>query len=164
MMGEDVRVDDNYLEVLEEWIQDEDKVVTYKFLSRNLKVHVNVAKQMLFNYVDTRKSSGSHQEDSRKSSKLGVVYLVSGLVPRKGGEDEANVGSCQKVLLVKEQDLARVKARFTKVLSEHIYSVQKSSENVTLTSMFLADKSMPGHDFTAAAALTSIKHSDAVSR
>ena len=83
MMGEDVRVDDNYLEDLEEWIQDEDKVVTYKFLSRNLKVHVNVAKQMLFNYVDIRKSSGSHQEkDSRKSSKLGVVYLVSGLVPR----------------------------------------------------------------------------------
>ena len=87
-----------------------------------------------------------------------VIFL------RKGGEDEANVGTCQKVLLVKEQDLARVKARFTKVLSEHIYSVQKSSENVTLTSMFLADKSMPGHDFTAAAALTSIKHSDAVSR
>ena len=43
---------------------------------------------------------------------------------RKGGEDEANVGSCQKVMLVKQRDLERVKTKFTQVLSEHIYSVQ----------------------------------------
>ena len=72
-MGEDVKVDAMYMENLEEWIEEEDNVVTYKYISRNLKVHVNVAKQMLFNFVDSRKSSGC---------KLGVVYLVSGLVPR----------------------------------------------------------------------------------
>ena len=72
-MGEDVKVDGMYMENLEEWIEEEDLVVTYKYISRNLKVHVNVAKQMLYNFVDSRKSSGS---------KLGVVYLVSGLVPR----------------------------------------------------------------------------------
>ena len=43
---------------------------------------------------------------------------------RKGGEDDANVGSCQKVMLVKERDLKSIKAKFTEVLSEHIYSVQ----------------------------------------
>ena len=74
-MGEDVKVDGMYMENLEEWIEEEDMVVTYKYISRNLKVHVNVAKQMLFNFVDSRKSSGS---------KLGVVYLISGLVPRYG--------------------------------------------------------------------------------
>ena len=73
-MGEDVKVDAMYMENLEEWIEEEDNVVTYKYISRNLKVHVNVAKQMLFNFVDSRKTSGSKQ--------LGVVYLVSGLVPR----------------------------------------------------------------------------------
>ena len=72
-MGEDVKVDGMYMENLEEWIDEEDKVVTYKYISRNLKVHVNVAKQMLFNFVDSRKSS---------RSQLGVVYLISGLVPR----------------------------------------------------------------------------------
>ena len=123
-MGEDVKVDGMYMENLEEWIDEEDKVVTYKYISRSLKVHVNVAKQMLFNFVDSRKSSGS---------KLGVVYLISGLVSRKGGEDDANVGSCQKVVLVKERDLERVKTKFTEVLSEHIYSVQKSPDNVTMT-------------------------------
>ena len=83
---------------------------------------------------------------------------------RKGGEDEANAGTCQKVVLVKEKDLESVKAKFTEVLSEHIYSVQKSPENITMTSLFLADKSTPGHDFTAAAGLTSIKHKAAVPR
>ena len=83
---------------------------------------------------------------------------------RKGGEDEANSGSCQKVVLVKEKDLEGVKTKFTEVLSEHIYSVQKSPENITMTSLFLADKSTPGHDFTAAAGLTSIKHKAAVPR
>ena len=72
-MGEDVKVDGMYMENLEEWIEEEDLVVTYKYISRNLKVHVNVAKQMLYNFVASRKSS---------ESKLGVVYLVSGLVPR----------------------------------------------------------------------------------
>ena len=92
-----------------------------------------------------------------------IIHLVyNGF--RKGGEDEANVGSCQKVVLVKEEDLSRVKAKFSEVLSEHIYSVQKSPENVSMTSLFLADKSTPGHDFTAAAGLTSIKHKAAVPR
>ena len=72
-MGEDVKVDGIYMENLEEWIEEEDYVVTYKYISRNLKVHVNVAKQMLYNFVESRKSSGG---------KLGVVYLVSGLVSR----------------------------------------------------------------------------------
>ena len=72
-MGEDVKVDGMYMENLEEWIEEEDHVVTYKYISRNLKVHVNVAKQMLYNFVESRKSSGSQ---------LGVVYLVSGLISR----------------------------------------------------------------------------------
>ena len=54
-------------------IEEEDLIVTYKYISRNLKVHVNVAKQMLYNFVESRKSSGSQ---------LGVVYLVSGLISR----------------------------------------------------------------------------------
>ena len=50
-MGEDVKVDSMYMENLEEWIEDEDIIISYKYLSRSLKVHVNVAKQMLFNFM-----------------------------------------------------------------------------------------------------------------
>ena len=54
-------------------VEEEDLIVTYKYISRNLRLHVNVAKRMLYNFVESRKSSGSQ---------LGVVYLVSGLVSR----------------------------------------------------------------------------------
>ena len=53
---EETKVDDMYMENLEEWIFEEEKIVTYKFLSRSLKIHVNVAKQMLFNFVEKKKA------------------------------------------------------------------------------------------------------------
>ena len=66
------KVDPMYMENLDEWILEENKVVTYKYLSRSLKVHVNVAKQMLFNFAETKKSSSTPL--------LGIVYLVLGMV------------------------------------------------------------------------------------
>ena len=116
-MGEESKVDEMYMENLEEWIMEEDKVVTYKYLSRTLKVHVNVAKQMLFNFTQS------------KPEQCVVVYLVSGLVKTKdsdNGGDGVTLDTTQKVLLVKDTDLENVKSRFMEVLSQHIYSVQKS--------------------------------------
>lgn len=151
-MSESTKIDDMYMENLEEWVLEEDKVVTYKYLSKNLKVHVNVAKQMLFNFVQGQKN------------KLGVVYLVSGLVKSDHGDDSADIGTQQKVVLVKEADLEKVKSKFSEVLSQHIYSVQKTSESVNVTSLFGADKQEPGQDVTAGASLASIKHKAAVPR
>lgn len=151
-MSESTKIDDMYMENLEEWVLEEDKVVTYKYLSKNLKVHVNVAKQMLFNFVQGQKN------------KLGVVYLVSGLVKCDHGDDSADIGTQQKVVLVKEADLEKVKSKFSEVLSQHIYSVQKTSESVNVTSLFGADKQEPGQDVTAGASLASIKHKAAVPR
>jgi len=151
-MSESTKIDDMYMENLEEWVLEEEKVVTYKYLSKNLKVHVNVAKQMLFNFVQGQKN------------KLGVVYLVSGLVKCDHGDDSADIGTQQKVVLVKEADLEKVKSKFSEVLSQHIYSVQKTSESVNVTSLFGADKQEPGQDVTAGASLASIKHKAAVPR
>ena len=47
-------------------------MVTYKYLSRALDVHVNTAKQMLWNY-----------KESKQGACKGVVYFVSGLVSIK---------------------------------------------------------------------------------
>ena len=66
------KVDPMFMENLEEWILEENKVATYKYLSRSLKVHVNVAKQMPFNFAETKKSS--------YTPLLGIVYLVLGMV------------------------------------------------------------------------------------
>jgi len=150
------KVDMMYMENLEEWILEENKVVTYKYLSRSLKVHVNVAKQMLFNFVETKKSS--------KTPLLGIVYLVSGAVENKnveGSADDATESTTQKVMLVKEKDLEEVLPKFSKVYSQHVYSVQLA-EAVSQTSLYATD--LFREDPAGATALAAIKNKNAVPR
>jgi len=155
---EENKVDPMYMENLEEWILEENKVVTYKFLSRSLKVHVNVAKQMLFNFVETKKSSSTPL--------LGIVYLLSGMVENKDVEksaDDVTESSTLKVLLVKEKDLKDVLSKFSKVHSQHIYSVQLA-EAVSQTSLYATDLEVFKEDPAGATALTAIKNKNAVPR
>jgi len=152
------KVDMMYMENLEEWILEENKVVTYKYLSRSLKVHVNVAKQMLFNFVETKKSS--------KTPLLGIVYLVSGAVENKnveGSADDATESTTQKVMLVKEKDLEEVLPKFSKVYSQHVYSVQLA-EAVSQTSLYATDLEVFREDPAGATALAAIKNKNAVPR
>lgn len=103
-----------YLENLDEFINDEGRIVTYKWLSLTLGVHTNVAKQMLYHFV-------SSQHDSDKGDNLNVTYIVSGVVAREG--DHPGV---HKIWLVKEDSLAAAKTKMKDVISVHIYSVQKT--------------------------------------
>jgi DNA polymerase delta subunit 3 len=147
-----------YMDNLEEWILEENKVVTYKYLSRSLKVHVNVAKQMLFNFVETKKSS--------KTPLLGIVYLVSGAVENKnveGSADDATESTTQKVMLVKEKDLTEVLPKLSVVYSQHIYSVQLA-EAVSQTSLYATDLEVFREDPAGATALAAIKNKNAVPR
>jgi len=156
-MDED-KVDMMYMENLEEWILEENKVVTYKFLSRSLKVHVNVAKQMLFNFVESKKSSSTPL--------LGIVYLVSGAIENKDADkpaDDATESNTLKVMLVKEKDLKEILPEFSKVYSQHIYSVQLA-EAVNQTSLYATDLEVFKEDPTGATALTAIKNKNAVPR
>jgi len=152
------KVDPMYMENLEEWVLEENKVVTYKYLSRSLKVHVNVAKQMLFNFVESKKSSSTPL--------LGIVYLVSGSVENKGrsqSDDGVTEASVVKVMLVKEKDLEKVLPKFSKVYSQHIYSVQVA-EAVSQTALFATDLEVFKEDPGSSAAFTSIKNKAAVPR
>lgn len=152
------KVDPMYMENLDEWILEENKVVTYKYLSRSLKVHVNVAKQMLFNFVETKKSSSTPL--------LGIVYLLSGMVENKNvakADDDVTESSTLKVLLVKEKDLKDVISKFSKVHSQHIYSVQQA-EAVSQTSLYATDLEVFKEDPAGATALTAIKNKNAVPR
>jgi len=55
-----------WMDNLEEFVFEERKAVTYKWLSRALNVHVNVAKQMLFAFAE------------KNVGKVDLVYLVAG--------------------------------------------------------------------------------------
>eukprot|EP00092_Neocalanus_flemingeri_P011604 GFUD01012505.1.p1 GENE.GFUD01012505.1~~GFUD01012505.1.p1 ORF type:complete len:459 (-),score=176.93 GFUD01012505.1:119-1495(-) len=152
------KVDPMYMENLEEWILEENKVITYKYLSRSLKVHVNVAKQMLFNFVETKKSSSTPL--------LGIVYLLSGLMENKDvskSDDDATEATIQKVLLVKDKDVKDILSKFSKVYSQHIYSVQLA-EVVSQTSLYATDLEVFKEDPAGATALTAIKNKAAVPR
>ncbi|XP_064085221.1 DNA polymerase delta subunit 3-like [Macrobrachium nipponense] len=113
-MCAETTLDSMYLDNLDEFINDEGKVVTCKTLCLTLKVHVNVAKQMLYHYVTKKRN-----ED--KGDDLCVTYVVSGVVAGKNEQPDM-----QKVLLVREENLNAVKSTMKKVVSVHVYSISKS--------------------------------------
>ncbi|XP_002730626.1 DNA polymerase delta subunit 3-like [Saccoglossus kowalevskii] len=101
-------MDELYLENLQEYVVDENKIVTYKWLSKTLSVHVNQAKQMLYMYVQ-----------KQKKKDLCVTYLV-------GGEQKDGDGLVMKKLsLVRGNQLEATKCSLDKVTSVHIYSIHK---------------------------------------
>merc|ERR1712233_200361 len=110
------------MEDLDGWILEENKVVTYKYLSRALDVHVNTAKQMLWNYKELKQGACK-----------GVVYFVSGLT--KESEDKVPE---TRVSLVKEEKLKETLASLSKVFSQHVYSIQLS-ETVSASALYAVD-------------------------
>lgn len=84
---------------------DNDKLVTYKWLSKELRVHVNVAKQIL----------GKFYQKYHKDDNIECTYLLIGHLKDKG----------MRVEVVRGSDVSKAKDKFSKIISEHIYSVHK---------------------------------------
>ncbi|XP_034343808.1 DNA polymerase delta subunit 3 isoform X2 [Arvicanthis niloticus] len=101
-----------YLENIDEFVTDQNKIVTYKWLSYTLGVHVNQAKQMLYEYVERKRKENS-------GAQLHVTYLVSGSLLQNGH-------SCHKVAVVREDKLEAVKSKLAVTASIHVYSIQKA--------------------------------------
>lgn len=104
--------DQLYLENIDEFVTDQNKIVTYKWLSFTLGVHVNQAKQMLYDYVERKRKENS-------GAQLHVTYLVSGSLVQNGY-------SCHKVAVVREDKLEAVKSKLAVTASIHVYSIQKA--------------------------------------
>uniref|UniRef100_H0V994 DNA polymerase delta subunit 3 n=1 Tax=Cavia porcellus TaxID=10141 RepID=H0V994_CAVPO len=104
--------DQLYLENIDEFVTDQNKIVTYKWLSYTLGVHVNQAKQMLYDYVERKRKENS-------GAQLHVTYLVSGSFIQNGH-------SCHKVAVVREDKLEAVKSKLAVTASIHVYSIQKA--------------------------------------
>ena len=108
-------VEDMWKENLKEWVYEESKIVTYKWLSKQLSVHVNIAKQMLFDFTQ------SHLKDEKKTE-LEVIYLLAGRL--------SSSPKSIKVSLVKSSDLAAKEAELVSLTSKHVYAVSKSETKV----------------------------------
>ncbi|KFM00911.1 DNA polymerase delta subunit 3, partial [Aptenodytes forsteri] len=86
--------------------------VTYKWLSYTLGVHVNQAKQMLYDYVERKRKENS-------GAQLHVTYLVAGNLIQNGHV-------CHKVAVVREDKLEAMKSKLATIASVHVYSIQKA--------------------------------------
>ncbi|KAM4727484.1 DNA polymerase delta subunit 3 isoform 2-T2 [Anableps anableps] len=104
-------MDELYLDNIDEFVNDHNKIVTYKWLSLTLGVHVNTAKQMLYHYLEHKRKESSPQ--------LHATYLVS-------GKFEDNGQTCHKVSVVREDQLEDFKSKMSLIVSVHVYSVQKA--------------------------------------
>jgi len=144
---EEIKSDQMYMEDLDGWIFEENKVVTYKYLSRALDVHVNTAKQMLWSY-----------KESKQGACKGVVYFVSGLT--KGSEDKV---AETRVSLVKEEKLKETLDSLDKVFSQHVYSIQLS-ETVSASALFAVDLTVFKEDPMGCCKHAAIKNPLAVPR
>ena len=100
--------DEMWKQNLEEWIYEESKIVTYKWLSKAISVHVNTAKQMLYYFLE------KHNTNQKKQA-LEVIYLLAGRL--------AKSPKSMKVCLAKSEDLKDKEAMFESLTSKHIYAI-----------------------------------------
>ncbi|KAL2070398.1 hypothetical protein VTL71DRAFT_13424 [Oculimacula yallundae] len=133
----------DYRNYLATSILTEDKVVTYRLLSRTLKIHVNDAKEMLYDF--------HRQQNAKKPDTIHATYLISGTkqkeeptptngAVKKDGEDDymqsspfmassmpaaesTGESSVLSITLVKEEDLDEVRSQYDRISSIHIYSI-----------------------------------------
>lgn len=107
-----------YLQNLEEFVLDEDKIVTYKWLSKTLNIHVNLSKQLLYAFSKDKQASVS------------ATYLLAGRL-RSTGEN------C--IIVVGQDKYEETKSSFDTLSSEHVYSIQKSKQPPSGSTLFTAD-------------------------
>ncbi|KAF6214074.1 hypothetical protein GE061_011805 [Apolygus lucorum] len=112
---------EGHLQNIEDFVQIDDKIVTYKWISKVLKVHTNTAKQLLFAY----------SKKPEVVDKLLVTYIVAG---------EQHDGKGLNFQLVQEKDLEKIKRTFHKITSTHVYSIQRGTA-VSGADIYNADSS-----------------------
>ncbi|KAF2752990.1 hypothetical protein EJ05DRAFT_505409 [Pseudovirgaria hyperparasitica] len=155
---------DKYKEYLTANVLDEGRPITYRLLSRALRVHVDLAKQMLYDFYQ--------KQNAKNSGCLHATYIVSGtrqMRERKlangvqsydGGhrfmqsspsmrpapreeEKEETISTISVVTLVTEEQLEDAKSSLDKITSLHVYSLQPGSiENVHILSVCNQEVSM----------------------
>ncbi|KAI0910856.1 DNA polymerase subunit Cdc27 [Ustulina deusta] len=123
---------EDYRQYLAQKILTEDQVVTYRLLSRALKVHVNTAKEMLYDFH-------KWQNDKRPNT-LHATYIVYGTKSRPVQQDQdvemtdsqtseavdapfSELVPTHTLSLVSQEQLQESLSQYNEVASIHVYSV-----------------------------------------
>ncbi|KAF3207085.1 hypothetical protein TWF106_000510 [Orbilia oligospora] len=121
-------------------VLNDNKLVTYRLLSRELKIHVNKAKEYLaaFHETENRKRQGSCHatylvtgvpKPLVPTSRPRIdtdddTYMESSPVPQATQNEDEEVVKTSSVILVTEEELEGVKESLKEIISIHIYSVE----------------------------------------
>ncbi|KAI0429544.1 DNA polymerase subunit Cdc27 [Xylaria sp. FL1042] len=123
---------EDYKQYLAQKILTEDQVVTYRLLSRALKVHVNTAKEMLYDFH-------KWQNDKRPNT-LHATYIIYGTKSRQVQQDEdvemtdsqmsdatdapfSDLVPTYTLSLVSQEQLQDSLSQYNDVASIHVYSL-----------------------------------------
>ncbi|KAF2083170.1 hypothetical protein K490DRAFT_70080 [Saccharata proteae CBS 121410] len=138
---------DIYKEYLAVNVLNESKIVNYRLLSRALKVHCNLAKQMLFEFHATqnakkpgsvhatyivtgtkRKSgaitNGSNTQDGDGDSFMRSSPFQSSIPDQDQDRDPEEDLKVTSITLTREEDLDNAKSQCHEITSIHIYSLE----------------------------------------
>ncbi|KLU81786.1 hypothetical protein MAPG_00867 [Magnaporthiopsis poae ATCC 64411] len=117
----------DYKRFLGEKILAEDQVVTYRYLSRALGIHVNLSKQMLYEFHKS--------QNDRKAGSVHATYLMYGVkraVEQPSQADDGDVAMAEEpsehvpiytLSIAKEEDLSDCLELYDHVSSIHVYSI-----------------------------------------
>ncbi|XP_039750871.1 DNA polymerase delta subunit 3-like [Pararge aegeria] len=111
------------INTVEEMILDEEKIVTYITLSKDLCMHVNTCKQLLCNAI-------KKIQEEKPNVQLNISYIISGL----------STNNTAITTLCTESDLDKVKKSLSPVFFHHVYSVSKGSPGVDNVALLLLHK------------------------
>ncbi|KAF2494218.1 hypothetical protein BU16DRAFT_551037 [Lophium mytilinum] len=148
---------DQYKTYLAGRVLNEGKPVTYRLLSRELKVHVNVAKQMLFDFytkqnakrpgsvnasfwVTGKKRPLSSQHTNGKISQDGEDSFMQSSpfpssMPDREEEVVENTRPVESHIIVREEELEDTLEALEELIAIHVYSLQPGPlENMNLLS------------------------------
>ncbi|XP_059158562.1 DNA polymerase delta subunit 3-like [Physella acuta] len=137
-------------ENIEEYVVDDSKIVTCKWLSLMLNLNINEAKKALYTFVTNKRSKD-------KDSDFNVTYFVAGHGVDKNGEP------MHKCVVVPEAHIDEVKTELSVVTSCHIYSVQRSKLK-DYTPLYMTDYEIIKQNLSRCQSLSSIKCSHATKR
>ncbi|KPJ14102.1 DNA polymerase delta subunit 3 [Papilio machaon] len=111
------------LNTLQDMILDEEKLVTYVSLSKELCIHVNESKMLLQQFVN-------NVRQKKPNVDLTVSYIVSGL----------NSNNSARTAVCTEAELEAFKKDFNTIFYEHIYSVTKGCSSLDNASLLAVNK------------------------
>ncbi|KAK6332378.1 hypothetical protein TWF696_003096 [Orbilia brochopaga] len=128
-----------YTSFLAARVLNDQKLITYRLLSRELKIHVTKAKEYLaaFHESENRKKSGSCHATyvvtglpkpvvpaPPKTDHDHDTYMESSPVPEPTQDSSEETVKTSSVILVAEEQLEEVKESLQEVTSIHIYSIE----------------------------------------